>query len=111
MIAEEVYPSIDELFNGANWLSKGLRDEIATRYRELGPKYLTEEEYTDGRKINGCMNKNSAQDALEEVVDAIFNLLVLRFKGYAVSSVMSKLLEVYSQLLALRKFIEEISNG
>ncbi len=105
-MSSEVYPSIEELFMGAQWLSAPLRKEIATRYEELGPKYLTDELHTDGRKINGCMQKNSAQDALEEVVDAVFNMLVLRFKGYAVGNILPSLLDAYTRLLAMQQAID-----
>jgi hypothetical protein len=52
------------------------------------------------------MNKNSAQDAIEEIVDAIFNVMVLRFKGYRTSKLLFDLVMIYNSLLAFKLDIE-----
>ena len=100
------YPSIEELIPNPKIISTGLLKMLTERYAELGPKYLTKEKHTDGRFINDCMNKNSAQDAIEEIVDAIFNVMVLRFKGHKTSKLLFDLVMVYNSLLALRLDIE-----
>ena len=104
---EIMYPSIEELFVAGGWISRPLREEIALRYAKHGPEYITEQKHVDGRPINNCMLVNSAQDAIEEVVDAAFNVLVLRLKGYAVTSMMRSLQDAYTSLLALKAFIEQ----
>ena len=61
-------------------LPSSLQNTIKQRYEELGGKYLTDDEYFDGRRINSCMYNNSINDAVEEIVDAVFNVLVWIFK-------------------------------
>lgn len=77
-----VYPSFEELTPGVirAVLPVTLYDVLEQRYKDLGPRYLTDQFYNDGRQINGCMFKSSVQDCLEEVVDAIFNTMVWMFK-------------------------------
>ena len=77
-----VYPSTEELMPELirARLPALLCDEVEERYRTLGEKYVTDIVHEDGRYINGCMYKSSAQDAVEEVIDAVFNTLVWIFK-------------------------------
>lgn len=77
-----VYPNIMELLSPElqDRIPESLAAWIRERYETLGEKYLTDKQYVDGRYINGCMFKSSIQDALEEVVDAVFNVLVWHFK-------------------------------
>ena len=79
---------------------------ITQRYEELGGKYLTDDIRADGRVVNACMNKDSVQDALEEVVDATFNVLVWLFKlrlegkeGESAYSALLGLIELYALLV------------
>lgn len=101
-----MYPSIEEVFR--SWrLPYTLAKEIEERYVKYGPKYMTEATHTDGRKINQCMKSNSAQDALEEVVDAVFNCLVLDLKGINASKMIRELCGIYEDLQDIRDMIEE----
>ncbi len=61
-------------------LPSGLAADIRERYAKHGGEYVTEELHLDGRRINACMERDSYQDMLEEVVDAVFNVLVILFK-------------------------------
>lgn len=116
---ENVYPSLKEILPEVllTRIPSALAEEISTRYATLGPKYMTDQQHVDGRYINGCMFKSSANDALEEVVDAVFNILVLIFKTHNNTGVVPNekvgqtsnayivllgLLEIYSSLAALR---------
>lgn len=102
-----VYPDISELIppelearvpaSLANWVTE--------RYELLGPKYLTDDIRHDGRRVNSCMNNSSIQLALEEVVDAVFNVLVWIFKlrlaredQQAAYSALIGLIELYALL-------------
>lgn len=82
MLMNNVYPSVQEILPSVmmSIIPASLAQEIDKRYTELGPKYVTDTVHDDGRKVNGCMFKSSVQDALEEVVDAVFNVLVWMFK-------------------------------
>lgn len=82
MKKNEVYPSVQELMPDVLLakIPQTLAINIEERYKTLGTKYLTEHKTEDGRLINSCMFGNSIQEALEEVVDAVFNILVLLFK-------------------------------
>lgn len=111
-----VYPSINEILPTylLSRVPSSLVEEIKERYAILGPKYVTEQIYSDGRSINGCMLKSSVQDAIEEVVDAVFNTLVWLTKlshendeqGFRVSEnaghILLGLIEIYS-LLCMEK--------
>lgn len=108
---QTVYPSIDELLTSELQarVPQSLAEWITERYAVLGPKYLTDDMRFDGRRINACMNKSSVQDALEEVVDSVFNILVwlfkLRISGRNTASAHSALLgliEIYALLQAER---------
>ena len=112
-MSSHVYPSIEELMPQEMYgmIPASLAMDIQERYATLGEKYLTEQRHTDGRMINNCMFKDSAQDAIEEVVDAVFNTLVMIFKSRVQDTVPSDyvytclkgLMEVYSLLYTLRE--------
>lgn len=107
---EDVYPSIGELMPEAITarLPVMLAEEIRERYSKLGTKYMTDEQHSDGRFINACMNNSSIQDAIEEIVDAVFNTLVWIFKtriaGHGFNDnayqVLIGLIEIYALLIA-----------
>lgn len=107
-----VFPSTEELIPPvllAKLPAKLVKD-IADRYETLGEKYLTEEVYFDGRRINGMMFTSRIDNCLEEVVDAVFCILGWIFKvahkGQAIPinaySCLTGLIEVYSMLEAER---------
>lgn len=108
-----VYPSTQEIMPDLLLykLPKKLVDDIEDRYERLGPKYVTEETHIDGRRINGCMLKSSSQDAIEEVIDAVFNILVLIFKNSRLDpvipdqlySILTGLVEIYTALAVIRE--------
>jgi hypothetical protein len=110
---DQVYPSTREIIPDLllHKLPVSLVNQIEERYNLLGPKYVTEEVHLDGRFINGCMLKSSAQDAIEEVIDAVFNVLVLIFKNSKLGpvipdelySVLSGLIEIYTALCVIRE--------
>lgn len=115
-----VYPSIEELIPQilTHRLPASLQDSLKTRYEELGGKYLTKEEYIDGRLTNACMFNNSLQDAVEEVVDAVFNNLVWMYKHErrngkvptVAMETLSGLIEIYS-LMKIQKEIDPIAGS
>jgi len=88
-------------------IPESLAATIRQRYAELGSKYLTEATLEDGRKINSCMFKSSINDAIEEIVDAVFNTLVWLLKlrnseqnSESAYSAMIGLIELYALLKA-----------
>lgn len=107
-MSSNVYPSIDELLPRilSAHVPESLAEIIRERYDTLGEKYLTDAFHFDGRRINACMDKSSIQDALEEVVDAVFNTLVWIFKGDRKNSaytVLEGLIIIYGVLAAERE--------
>lgn len=59
-----------------------LAQEIEERYTTLGLKYMTEQRWDDGRLINACMFTNRIENALEEIIDAVFCVLgwILKYR-------------------------------
>lgn len=107
----EVYPSIEELMPSSllSRIPVVLANEVAIRYDTLGGKYLTDQHTDDGRQINACMFNDSCQDAIEEVVDAVFNVLVWIYKGSLKNKIdddaytcLMGLLEIFSLLYTAR---------
>lgn len=100
---KEVYPSIDELMPSSILarIPVMLAHEIETRYETLGEKYMTDNRYQDGRFINGCMYKSSVQDALEEIVDAVFNTLVWLFKARNQDEISDNMIQVFLGLVEI----------
>jgi hypothetical protein len=109
---DNAYPNTDELLPNM-LLAKvpaSLVLDITRRYKEYGPKYMTDGFHIDGRQINACMQRNSIQDAIEEVVDAVFNVLVWIFKlskdnsaygqhaGQQATSALAGLVDIYTLL-------------
>lgn len=101
----QMFPSPDELFTRPA-LGQRLRQQLYQRYAEHGGEYLTERQHVDGRTVNACMDKNSAQDAIEEVTDTIFNIAVLQFKGYHVGHLMTQAQQLWNDLTTLKEFID-----
>lgn len=108
----EMYPSTQELLPDLllSRIPSSLVDTIEERYNRLGPTYLTDKKHTDNRLINACMFRDSIQDCLEEIVDSVFNILVLIYKGRQYEpriddnawSVLTGLIEIYSLLQVMK---------
>lgn len=116
---DDVYPNLEELLpeDIQAKIPISLFEEIRNRYETLGVKYMTDTQSDDGRFVNGCMYKSSIQDALEEVVDAVFNCLVWIFKersgqmteGTVSMELIYRLIDVYTIIKVER--INEINAG
>lgn len=79
-----MYPDIDDLVAISDYYSQlpaALIESLKQRYAKGSAGYTSNRVHYDGRMINACMTKDSVQDATEEIVDAIFNLLVIVFKA------------------------------
>lgn len=109
---DSVYPSIEELLPDLllSRIPASLAEDMQHRYETLGPKYLTDNMSSDGRRINACMFNSSVQDALEEVVDAVFNVCVWIYKGTIVGHIednaypcLMGLIEIYALLKASKE--------
>ena len=102
---DNVYPNAKEILPAhvRRRLPQDLVDDIETRYEELGPKYVGKNKYRDGRLVNQCMEKDSAQDALEEIVDAVFNVCVLGIKGHDIRQLLRDLVAIYNDLQKLKE--------
>ena len=83
MNAAEHYPGREELFQALEpriSVRTDMLEYIWARYIGGRAQYATTRTLSDGRIVNACMERDSLQDAIEEVADALFNLLVLRMK-------------------------------
>lgn len=103
--AEGMYPSIEEILTEPvrRKLNARLIADIAERYEKHGLEYISERKLPDGRFINMCMLNDSAQDALEEVADAVFNTIILSMKQRYVGGILRHLVAAYDDLVALRE--------
>lgn len=101
----EMFPRIDEILTPAvrRRLNKEIIDQITTRYAEHGPEYISDKKLPDGRVVNQCMLKDSAQDAIEEVIDALFNTIILSMKQKYVGNILRHLVEAYNSLAMLKE--------
>lgn len=85
--ASEILPSVDMYPSLQNLLDSytnvpvppGLVAMLYERYNKHGMEYASDLR-RNGRIVNRCMARDSAEDAREELVDAVFNLLVVTFK-------------------------------
>lgn len=80
-----MYPSLDELLDALTESSRTmfgepLRSELRRRYDLHGWEYDSGKKHTDSRPRNACLDNDSIADAREELVDAVFNLVVQLFK-------------------------------
>lgn len=102
----DVFPSVKEILPESvrRRLTGEIIQEITERYEKFGPKYIGPLNHPDGRRINMCMLNDSAQDAIEEVVDAIFNVSVLFVKRRSVMQLrmLKKLAEIYDELKTMK---------
>lgn len=102
--AEGMYPSIKEILTEPvrRKLNARLIADITERYEKHGLEYISERKLPDGRFINQCMLNDSAQDALEEVVDAVFNTIILSMKQKYVGGILRHLVAAYDDLVAMK---------
>lgn len=100
-----VYPSLAELVDGYT-LPDSIYKELEWRYNNLSIKYLTSEVTQDGRLINRSVFANNADDAMEEIVDAIHAMLNLRMKGWDCDNILSLAQILYEELSVIRDQIE-----
>lgn len=69
-------------------LPEDLKLQLAERYASLGTKYATDEVISITQeggetvqfRINACMKRDNLQDVEEEIVDAVFNALVYKYR-------------------------------
>src|SRR3990167_6484156 len=62
-------------------LPEDLVAELISRYDKHGWEYFSGTFTWEGQPINSCLHNDSVGLALEELVDAVFNLLVEIMKG------------------------------
>ena len=76
--------------------------DLTDRYRELGGKYATDEyDQETGLPINSCMQRDNLQECYEELVDAVFNILVYIYRNPRLKgghTILSTLMAVLSSL-------------
>ncbi len=101
------YPTLDMIvFNNPVAIPQNLKSQLKERYDERGGKYATEEiDEGTGLPINNCMNTSSWKECEEELIDAVFNLLVACFRlramrGKAVGSDLVKGQELLGAVVA-----------
>jgi len=101
---QNVYPSINEILTEQvrRRLNHSVIQQITERYAKHGPEYISDKLMPDGRFINQCMLNDSAQDAIEEVIDSIFNTLILAMKNKYVGSILRHLMAAYTDLETLK---------
>lgn len=109
--AEAVYPSISELVPDIirAHLSDLLVSRVKERYEQLGDKYMLPfpEHQFEYRPVNGCMIRDTRQDIEEEVVDAVFNCLVMLLKC-AKSENSAKANKTYNILVSLNGIFTDL---
>ncbi len=78
MGVEATWPRIEDLIEGSTIeIPEALQKDLSQRYAERGGKYATEEiDEESGLHINSCMQRDNIQEMYEEIVDAVFNVLV-----------------------------------
>ena len=78
----KTWPEMDTLIPlGGNLISPDQEVLLRKRYDEHAMEYATEEhDLESGLPINGCMSTDTVNDIEEEIVDAVFNCLILLFK-------------------------------
>ena len=83
----DTWPPIDDVLRAGKRLEPipiELDRRIAERYREHGREYTGADimEIAEGRlqSVNLCMSKDNLADVEEEIVDAIFNTLILCYR-------------------------------
>ena len=78
----KTWPFMDELLEKIGYefgTGNPIVSELRHRYDEHGMEYATELTHGD-IPINACMNADTLKDIQEELIDAIFNMLVLNVK-------------------------------
>lgn len=77
------YPSVGELLTNAMVeIPQALKEQVAIRYVKGRDNYITSAMTEDGRVVNACMVSDNFSEALDEVTDAVFNLLVAMLRAH-----------------------------
>lgn len=114
-MTSEPYPSVDELLplESLRILPENLSIDIATRYRDLGGKYLTDKLHDDGRRINGMMFTDRIENCLEEIIDGAFcivgEIFKLKAAGMQVPHALNRILDLHCILYDQLKDYQEKS--
>ena len=75
------WPTIELLVSSTPHPLGDMIPDLSKRYKELGGKYALEEIHKpSGLPINSCMKRDNLQECYEEMVDAIFNILVYNYR-------------------------------
>lgn len=88
-LTEDIYPNLHEL---SEWIYEAgdvpapLVCQILERYAEHASEYPSNNEHLDldtgrTRWDNACLTRNSLQDAIEEIIDAVFNIVIANHKS------------------------------
>ena len=76
----ETDPSMDALVEKELYrLTDDIVSELRSRYARHGMEYATEKMHGD-TPVNACMTLDNLKECREELIDAIFNLLVYLFR-------------------------------
>lgn len=102
----ETLPFMDDIVAGARIpMPTELHQRLQARYQKHGTAYASPT-LQDGVPINQCMYADNLQDAEEEVVDAVFNMLVFQLRNstepFSGSQVTQHLVQCWEQLQQLR---------
>ena len=80
--SQTMHPTFEDLQQSSTLeLPKELIEELISRYDKHGWEYFSGRFTREGQPINTCLQNDSVALALEELVDAIFNLMVEILKG------------------------------
>ncbi len=76
------FPRMDSLIPlGGGLISEAQEALLRKRYDEHAGEYVLEDvPHKDGLPVNACMNADTVNDIEEEIVDAVFNCLILLLK-------------------------------
>lgn len=77
----KTWPEMDTLIPlGGNLITPAQEALLRQRYDEHAVEYTLPDQFVDGLPTNACMIANTVNNIEEEIVDAVFNCLVLLFK-------------------------------
>src|SRR3990167_3144629 len=80
--SQTMHPTFEALQKSTTLvLPEELIEELISRYDKHGWEYFSGEFTREGQPINTCLQNDSIGLAMEELVDAVFNLLVEIMKG------------------------------
>lgn len=80
--SKAMYPSLAEMLEAYTHteVPEHVQKDLRRRYDEHGWEYATSL-LNGNRTVNACMMRNCLQEAREELIDAVFNLLAANMKG------------------------------